>query len=321
MKKLDKINKRILFELDKNARIPETQLAKLVGKSKESIRYRIKKLEEEQIIQGFSIWIDPVRIGYKPAKFYLNIANIPSKRKELIDFVKKDKRLFWLGLAEGAWNIGLTFFVKSNKEFFELKKEIQSKFGELILEINTAAPVGVYVCDRTFLHQTTAEWKCIFGEEETHQIDDLDKQILKELFKNSRVSVVEIARNHNSTIDLVRNHMKKLEQKNIIFRYKVITNHNLLGYEFFKTFLYFNNLTKEDEIKLMEYAKQEPKIVHFLKQISSWDIELEIMCESYLEYNEIIQKLTEEFAKSIRKVETAIMSEDYVFPAEKMVFE
>jgi DNA-binding Lrp family transcriptional regulator len=321
MKKLDNVDKRLLFELDKNARIPETHLAKMVGKSKESVRYRIKKLQEQGIIQGFSIWIDPVRIGYKPAKFYLNIANIPEKKEELINYVKKDKRLFWLGVAEGAWNIGLTFFVKSNKEFFELKKELSTKFGDLILESYNAVPVGVYVCDRNFFHKTETEWTILFGTEENHQLEDIDKKILKDLFLNSRMSVVEIAKKHQSTVDIVRNHIKKLEEKKIIFRYRVNTDHNLLGYEFFKTFLYFNNLTKNDEMRLIEYAKSEPSIIHFLKQISPWEIELEVMSESYLEYNQLIQRLTKEFAKSIKKVETAIMSEDYVFPAEQMVFE
>jgi DNA-binding Lrp family transcriptional regulator len=321
MIKLDKIDKRILFELDKNARIPDTQLAKLVLRSKESVRYRIKKLQEQKVIQGFTTWIDPLRIGYKVVKLYLNIANIPSKKKEFMNYVKKDKRLFWLGTAEGAWNIGLTYFVKSNKEFFELKKDLSTKFNDLILEIKTATPVEVYTCDRTFFYEAETEWRCIFGEEEQHEIDEIDKKILKELFKNSRITTVEIARRHNTTADIIRNHIKKLEQKKIIFRYNVIINHNLLNHEFYKTFLYFNNYTKQDEMQLIEYIKKEPKIIHFLKQISPWDIELEIMCESYHEYNEIISKLTEEFAHAIKKVETAIMSEDYVFPAEKMVFE
>ena len=58
-----------------------------------------------------------------------------------------------------------------------------------------------------------------------------------------------------------------------------------------------------------------------VKQISPWDIELEIMCKSYHEYNEIIVDLTREFSNVVNKVETAIMGEDYVFPAKQMIFE
>ena len=45
------------------------------------------------------------------------------------------------------------------------------------------------------------------------------------------------------------------------------------------------------------------------------------MCESYQDYNKVIEELTQEFADVIHKVETAIMGEDHILPAEKMIFE
>ena len=321
LKNLDKIDMRILYELDKNARIPDTRLAKLVRRSKESVRYRIKKLQEQGIIKGFTTWIDPTRLGFLGVKMYVNLANKPEKKKEFIDFVKKDKRLFWLGIAEGAWNAGLTYFVKDNREFFELKNELFSKFKDLILESHTGVPLDVKVCDKTFLYETETDWKTLFDILEQYQLEPIEKNMLKELFNNSRINIVDIAKKHNSTVDIVRNRIKKLKEKKVIFRYHAEIDFNKLGYEFFKTFFYFKNLTKEDEKRLLEYCRQNPKIIHLVRLISPWDIELEIMCESYLDYNEIISKLTQEFSEIINKVETAIMGEDYVFPAEKMVFE
>ncbi len=320
-KKLDKVDKRILFELDRNARIPDTKLAKLVGKSKESVRYRINKLQENRIIQGFTTWIDPTKLGFVSAKIYLNLANKPDKKKEFIEFVKKDKRLFWLGIAEGAWNAGLTYFVKSNKEFFELKNEIFSKFKDLILDSHNGMLVDVNICNKTFFYNTDTRWTTFFNELDSYQLEEIEKNVLRELFDNGRINVVDIARKHNSTVDIVRNRLKKLEERKIIIRYLAKINYNKLGYEFFKTFLYFRNLTKNDERRLREYCRLHPKIIHLIRQISPWDIELEIMCESYLDYNEIISNLTKEFSAVINKVETAIMGEDYVFPADKMVFE
>lgn len=319
--KLDKIDKRILFELDKNARIPETRLAKLVRRSKESVRYRIKRLQEEGVILGFTTWIDPTKIGYNTAKVYLTLANKPEEKKKFVDYVKKDKRLFWLGMAEGAWNAGLTFFVDSNLEFFELKNELFSRFKSLILDSHTGTLVNVGICDKTFFYATETKWGILFGKPGSDKLEEIEKKILKELFHNSRVSVVEIARKHKTTVDIVRNRIKRLEERKIIFRYLVKIDFNKLGYEFYKTFLYFRNLTKEDEKRLMEYTRKKPKIIHMTKQITPWDVELEIMCESYHEYNGIIADLTKEFAGIINKVETAIMGEDYVFPAEKMIFE
>jgi len=318
---LDKIDKRILFELDKNSRIPDTKLAKLVRRSKESVRYRIKKLQEDKIIKGFSIWIDPVKLGFISAKIYLNLANKPKNKKEFIDFVKKDKRLFWLGIAEGSWNAGLTYFVKSNKEFYELKNKLFSKFKDLILNSHTAVLIDVNICDKTFFYNSETKWKTMFDILDNYELEEIEKNILKELFNNSRINIVDIARKYNFSVDVIRNRIKKLEKNKIIFRYLAEIDFNKLGYEFFKTFLYFKNLKKEDEKKLIEYVRLNPKIIHLVRQISPWDIELEIMCESYLEYNKIISNLTKEFSEIINKVETAIISEDYVFPSKQMIFE
>ncbi len=319
--KLDKIDRRILFELDKNSRIPETKLAKIIGRSKESIRYRMKKLQDEGVIHGFTIWIDPTTLGYSSAKIYLTLANKPDQKQKFIEYVKKDKRLFWLGIAEGAWNAGLTFFVKSNLEFFDLKNDLFSRFKDLILESHTAALVNVNIHDKTFLYPSEGKWHVLFDHLENYQLEEIEKDILRELFLDARINIVEITRKHHSTVDIIRNRMRRLEERKIIFRYTIRLDFNKLGFEFYKTFLYFKNLTKEDEQKLMEYTRRNQHIIHLMKQISPWDVELESMCENYQEYNDIISELTKEFSSIIQKVETAIMGEDYVFPAQRMIFE
>lgn len=318
---LDKVDMRILFELDRNARIPDTKLAKLVRRSKESVRYRIKMLQEKGIITGFTTWIDPTKLGFSSAKIYLNLVNKPSRKEDLIKYVKKDKRLFWLGIAEGVWNVGLTYFVKSNNEFFELKNDLFSKFNDLVLESHTAVLVDVKIHDKTFLYNADSEWKTMSDVLDSYSLDSIEMGILKELFNNSRVSIVDLVRKNKTTVDIIRHRIKKLEDKKIIFRYSAKIDFNKLGYEFYKTFLYFRNLNKLDENRLLEYARKNLQIIHLVKQISPWDVELEIMCNNYLEYNKIISNLTEEFSEIINKVETAIMSEDYVFPADKMIFE
>ena len=319
--KLDNIDKRILFELDKNARIPETKLAKLVRKSKETVRYRIKKLIEEKIILKFTTWIDPTKLGYQTAKIYLKLVNIPEKKKKFIEHVKNDKRLFWLGIAEGAWNAGLTFFVKSNEEFFNLKNDLFSKFKDLIIESHTASLVSVHVHNKTFLYKTQTEWTTMFEKKENLKLDDISIRILKDLFNNSRTNISTIADKYDTTVDIVRNRIRKLEENNIIVRYSIDIDYRLLGFEFYKTFVYFKNLNSQDLGNLMNHAKNHPNIIHVVKQISPWDIELEIMCESYDKYIEITSDLTEKFASIINKVETAIISEDHIFPSEKLIFE
>jgi DNA-binding Lrp family transcriptional regulator len=319
--KIDEIDKRIFFELDKNSRIPETTLAKIIGKSKEAVRYRIKKMIEEKIIVGFTTWIDPNRFGFQTHKIYLTLANIPEKKKEFIEYVKKDKRLFWLGIAEGSWNAGLTYFVKSNSEFYDIKNDLFSRFRDLILSSDTGSMVGVYIHDRTFLYKTGTTWNEIFAIKENIVLDDLSKKILKILFKDSRKNISDIAFETKSTIDKVRLRMRNMEVQGIIKRYHVSIDYEKLGYEFYKTFVYFKNLDKNTIDRMMQYCKSQPNIIHMVKLVSPWDMELEIMVETFPKYTEIISNLTKEFSENIQKIDTAIMYEDYVFPSKELIFE
>jgi DNA-binding Lrp family transcriptional regulator len=320
--KLDAIDKQIIFELDRNARIPETKLAKKVNRSKESVRYRIKKLQEEKILLGYRTWFDPSKLGFTSAKIYLNLSNNPKRVAEFKKYLYGEKRLFWLGIAQGAWNVGLTFYVKNNREFFDLKNDIYTKFKDIILDAKTGMLVSVHVGNLTFLTNNTSQWMTFFDSTtKKEEIDELDKKILKILYENSKEHIINIAKKSGVTADTVRERIKKLTNNKVITRHRARIDFTKLGYEFFKTFLYFTNLTKEDEARLMEYSRQHPNILYLIKQNSPWDVELEIMCENYLKYNEILDGLTKEFSDIINKVETAIMSEDYVFPRNKLIFE
>ncbi len=319
-KKLDKIDRRILFELERNSRIPDTKLAKLVGRSKESVRYRIKQLQEKGIIDRFTIWIDFCKLGFMTAKIYLTIANNPKKKAEFKEYMKNEKRLFWLGFAEGAWNVGLTYFVKNNEEFYELKNELFSKFKDLILESKVTMIVDAKLCDSAFLYYEEPHYKDFFvrGSEE---IDNVSRIILQEFLLNARINIVEISRKHNITVDIIRNRIKFLDDKKIIFKYSIEVDYSKIDYIFYKTFLFFSNLTKLNESKFIEYSRKIPEIIHIIRQIGMADMEVEMYCHDYHHYSRILSQLTEEFSDIIIKVQTAIMGESHISPGQMMIFD
>ncbi len=55
MKELDDLDRQIIVALKENARIKNTELALLLGVNEATIRNRIKKLEQEGIIMGYTV--------------------------------------------------------------------------------------------------------------------------------------------------------------------------------------------------------------------------------------------------------------------------
>ena len=65
MKKLDKIDRKIIQILQKNARTPLKEIAAQVFLSSPSVSARIEKLEQEGVITGYSAKVNPLYLNYR----------------------------------------------------------------------------------------------------------------------------------------------------------------------------------------------------------------------------------------------------------------
>ncbi len=61
--KLDQLDFKLLEILQENCRIPIKKLAKQLGVPKSTVHYRIKRLEAEKIITGWSVRLDSQKLG------------------------------------------------------------------------------------------------------------------------------------------------------------------------------------------------------------------------------------------------------------------
>ena len=76
--KIDSINKKILFLLQKDARLTYKEIAKELNRSDSAIRDRIKRLERSGVIQGYTALIDKTQLGLN--YFTMICANINTAR-------------------------------------------------------------------------------------------------------------------------------------------------------------------------------------------------------------------------------------------------
>ena len=316
--KLDKTDRRIIYELDRNCRIPETRLAQLVGKSKEAVRYRIRKLREESIIKGFTIFVDGTMAGLETYKFYLHTREKPALIRSFLKHVRTQPNAVWLGTGDGAWNVGVTFFAKSKAVFFREKNELFSHFRKLVVGQLVGAVVETHVFGKKFLAQTDehVEEIRVLGSREKNKVDAKDVSILRCLIENGRMPYVEIASRTKLKPEAVRSSVKAMERSGIIAIYTAMLDYRKLGFEFYKTFLYFEGLVGKEERRLFEIARRHPNVVSYLKVLAPWDIELEIMAENYHDYNEIINYFREKFSDTLVKVDTTVLNVDEILPSK-----
>jgi Lrp/AsnC family transcriptional regulator, leucine-responsive regulatory protein len=318
--KLDKIDRKILFELGKNSRLSETKLAKMINRSKSTAKYRIKQLQKKGVIERFNVWIDPTKLGFQVFKLYMKIINKPNRKKEFIEYVKNEKRLFWLGIGDGAFDIGVTFFGKDTKDYYEFEKEFISKFRDIIISKKTGTIVDVFHTPLNFLvDKKEKEMNFMFYPIQDNKLDSVEKQILNLLLSNSRRSLVELAAATKTSTDVVKSRIKKMEKLQIINSYGLSFNYSKIGYEYFKTFIFLKHSKTSEDKKLLEFAKNHPNVLRGVRMVGPWEMEFEIMIENYEKYVALLNSIKEQFSDLIIDTQTTIMSEDYVFPCKEIV--
>jgi len=67
--KLDKVDRQILYDLQKNGRLSNVELAKNAGISAPPCLRRVRALEDAGVIKGYNAEIDPESLGYTVTVF------------------------------------------------------------------------------------------------------------------------------------------------------------------------------------------------------------------------------------------------------------
>ena len=129
---IDDMDFQILKLISENARISSVEVADKLNLTAITISSRIKKLKDNNIIQGFRANIDFSKLGYKYYKVDINIKKF-NIREKIIAYVKFNPHLVYLDETAGSSDLELSFIVKNENYFHEIMKDMIKKFPDTIL--------------------------------------------------------------------------------------------------------------------------------------------------------------------------------------------
>ncbi|MBI5227587.1 AsnC family transcriptional regulator [Candidatus Micrarchaeota archaeon] len=306
--KLDKADRIILAELDKNCRIPMNKLAKITRKSRQSVEYRIIRLVERGIITAFKAAINPHKMGYRIYKLYLQLKNVPEQKQKLLEYLRSSPNVYWLGECDGTWDLVFAVYAKSEYEFYDLKNDLFSKFNEVIVNRYGDALLDVMQYPKMYFTNSITKPTIFGGEIVKNELDQLDYLILQEIVNNAKIPMIELATRVKSTPPTISSRLKRMEELGIIIQYRISVDLDKLGLEMYKAIVHLEKYTKEDEKRLLEYVSGIPNIQYFIR--NNWDLEPELVVSNYHEYREITDELRKNFPQVIRNVEAVLMKSD-----------
>jgi len=294
-------DKKLLYELDINSRQSNSEIGKKIGMNKNTVNYKIKKLEQDKVILGYYPVIDNSKLGYFSFRGYLKFFNTTSQQEEeIIDWLKKHPRVGIVARIETIYDFVFFIWVKNIYEFeefwFEFKKQFRKYFWNERIDVFS----GVYSFKRKYLlKENKIESYEFIGEKKPVECNEMDLKIIKMLTKNARMPLIEISEKLKCPPRTTAFRIKRLEKKKVIQSYRVNINLEKIGYEYYKINIILDDF--ENYNKLFNYSNNHPNIIYYDKTLSDLDFEIDVEVENREKLLKLLAEIKSKF--KIRNIE------------------
>ena len=299
---LDLIDRKILAELDKNARIGYSELGKRIRVAKETVKYRINQLQQRGIIKGFYTVVNFSKMGFTLYRLYIRLQSAtPEIERQITEYMINSKNVSVFYRINGAYHIALGIWTRNNWEYEQFWLDFKGKFGEYLSNYHLSLMTEYIEFSRLYLLNGSEEEKEEFytiNKNDVEKLDELDFQLLNFLSNNARASLVEIAMKLNVSIVTARYHLKNLINKKIIIGFRTIFDLSLLGREYYKVDLWLKRFDKEKEIRA--FILSNPDVIYTERTLVTSDLEFDIEAENFENFIDMMDSFKEKFPDDIR---------------------
>ena len=140
---LDKKDAHIISLLNADARTSLVDISEKVGLTPNGAGNRIKKLEKDGIILGYTISIDWRKLGYEWYGIQLKLIKFGEEtNKRLIDFFTKHERItFYSRYIGEAWDYDIGLIGKNSAELRQFINEFRAQFSGIAKIYNVILPL------------------------------------------------------------------------------------------------------------------------------------------------------------------------------------
>ena len=135
MEKVDKLDRKILSILSKNARIAFKDVAEQCGVSRAAIHQRVERLKEDGVITGSGFSINPKSIGYGTCTYVGISLERDSMYKNVVKKLQNIPEIVECHFTTGPYTMMVKAYVRDNEQLMKLLNDtLQSIDGVVSTE-------------------------------------------------------------------------------------------------------------------------------------------------------------------------------------------
>lgn len=120
MEKIDKLDKKILSILSKNARMPFKDVAGECGVSRAAIHQRVQKLVEDGVITGSGFNVNPKSLGYHTCTYVGITLERGSMYRNVVEQVVQIPEIVEVHFTTGPYTMLIKLYARDNEQLMDL---------------------------------------------------------------------------------------------------------------------------------------------------------------------------------------------------------
>ena len=310
--KLDLLDRRIMHELDLNARASASQLARRLRRSKETINFRLNRLLRDGYLKGFYTVFNTSKLGWFYVKAYLKFKDTtPHKEKEIFEHLCGMERVAYLASLEGRYDCLLLFMVKSMAQADSSLSQFMKKYGEFVQEKDICILLSTHRLNQKFLFagKESRDWSYPY-ELGNYPLDTADSKLLRAISSSARLPLIQIAKKCGLPLSVAKYRLKKLEKDGIILAYVSSPDFEKLGLQFFQV----NISLREPSIRrqVVSYFDSTSKCLFAIEMLGKYDVLAELHVQGGEELSRIVGGFREKFVGKYNDYDVCTITKEYV---------
>jgi len=309
--KLNEKDYRLLSYLYHHSREHITKIAKHCKLSREQVNYKLNKYLSSGLICGFFPVFNYPKFGYNYLLVLFLKFDKPSSYKTFSEKLSNSKNCISWGKVLGKYDIYMNLVFKDEQDFDNYLSKLLADSKNSVSDYYILKPLFSELYPLKFFKSNEKDSILLVGETyEKIKLDKTDILILKELAKDARARLIDIAVKAGISSELALHRLRKLQKQNILLGSRIQFDMEKFGYHFSEILLNIRHFTEENKNKIKQFARNSKHVNTLNFSLTKPNCIIQLFHKEESELRDTLQKIKELFAEEIIDLDFMLITDE-----------
>jgi Lrp/AsnC family leucine-responsive transcriptional regulator len=309
MKSFDALDRKLFRILDTEGAISISDLARRVRRGRDTVAYRLRRMEEDGTLRGVEPILDPGALGLGLFKTYLSFADSPTSADRALKVLRAHPQVYCAARSFGRWDVIFNMVAQDAQDFAAARDNVLARLTADVREMECAVFTEMSYFNRKYLGEKPQMWTAL-SRSRTIEVDDAFRRVMRRMCIDARASEVSIAKLEKLTPIIVRTRRQQAESSGVIIGYRGRFDRSAFELSSYKFHIQLRRHTASVIQGLREFAFRHPYISQFMLHIGGWPCEMNVEAHDNRHAAQIIEELRAQHGEVLGLIDISLYDRD-----------